>query len=184
MTTTPRLAADETYVDGRSSKRAAELLGYAKESGASVRTTSHGYIVPTDILPDGFDGDTLTEESRPAVHTEPGTDPDAANVYNVGQAPAHDTFAQAEESAAPVEATQAQDEELPATPETPGNDEVPNPETDEEPAEEFDPSKATVDEVIAYLDGADEAEVERVLAAEADGKNRKGIAEYTTEGEK
>jgi hypothetical protein len=149
MTTTPRLAADETYVDGRSSKRAAELLGYAKESGAIVRTTSHGYIVPTAILPDGFDGETLTEESRPAVHTEPGTDPDAANVYNVGQAPAHDTFAQAEE-----------------------------------PAEEFDPSKATVDEVIAYLDGADEAEVERVLAAEADGKNRKGIAEYTTEGEK
>jgi len=149
MTITPRLAADETYVDGRSSKRAAELLGYAKDSGATVRTTSHGYIVPTDILPDGFDGETLTEESRPAVHTEPGTDPDAANVYNVGQAPAHDTFAQAEE-----------------------------------PAEEFDPSKATVDEVIAYLDGADEAEVERVLAAEADGKNRKGIAEYTTEGEK
>ena len=149
MTITPRLAADETYVDGRSSKRAAELLGYAKDSGATVRTTSHGYIVPTDILPDDFDGETLTEESRPAVHTEPGTDPDAANVYNVGQAPAHDTFAQAEE-----------------------------------PAEEFDPSKATVDEVIAYLDGADEAEVERVLAAEADGKNRKGIAEYTTEGEK
>lgn len=149
MTITPRLAADETYVDGRSSKRAAELLGYAKDSGATVRTTSHGYIVPTAILPDGFDGETLTEESRPAVHTEPGTDPDAANVYNVGQAPAHDTFAQAEE-----------------------------------PAEEFDPSKATVDEVIAYLDGADEAEVERVLAAEADGKNRKGIAEYTTEGEK
>lgn len=149
MTTTPRLAADETYVDGRSAKRAAELLGYAKESGASVRTTSHGYIVPTEILPEGFDADTLTEESRPAVHTEPGTDPDAANVYNVGQAPAHDTFAK-----------------------------------QEEPAEEFDPSKATVDEVIAYLDGADDAEVERVLAAEADGKNRKGIAEYTTEGEK
>jgi hypothetical protein len=149
MTTTPRLAADETYVDGRSAKRAAELIGYAKESGAIVRTTSHGYIVPTEILPEGFNGDVLTEESRPAVHTEPGTDPDAANVYNVGQAPEHDTFAK-----------------------------------QEEPAEEFDPSKATVDEVIAYLDGADDAEVERVLAAEAAGKNRKGIAEYTTEGEK
>lgn len=152
MTTTPRLAADETYVDGRSSKRAAELLGYAKESDAVVRTTSHGYIVPTDILPDGFDGDTLTEESRPAVHTEPGTDPDAANVYNVGQAPAKDTFAKAAE-----------------------------------PAEEFDPSKATVADVLDFLEGADAEETQRVLDAEAAGKNRKGILDEfttTTEGEK
>lgn len=149
MTTTPRLAADETYVDGRSAARAAELLGYAKESGSRVLTTSHGYIVKTDILPEGFDGDVLTEESRPAVHTEPGTDPDAANVYNVGQAPAHDTFAKAEE-----------------------------------PAKEFDPSKATVDEVLDYLDNADDEEVERVLAAEKAGKKRKGILdEFTTDPE-
>jgi len=149
MTITPRLAADETYVDGRSAKRAAELIGYAEESGATVRTTSHGYIVPTAILPEGFDGDVLTEESRPAVHTEPGTDPDVANVYNVGQAPAHDTFAAAEE-----------------------------------PAEEFDPSKATVDEVLDYLENADDEEVERVLAAERSGKKRKGILdEFTTDPE-
>jgi hypothetical protein len=154
MTTTPRLAADETYVDGRGSATAQELLKLAKAAGkeGSVRTTSHGYIVPTDILPEDYEGTTLTEESRPAVHTEPGTDPDVANVYNVGQAPEFDTFAQTEEA-----------------------------------AEEFDPSKASIDEVKEYLAGADDTERERVLAAEADGKKRKGVLELsatTPEGDK
>ncbi|MBM4497537.1 hypothetical protein MWT96_20785 [Prescottella equi] len=39
----------------------------------------------------------------------------------------------------------------------------------------FDPTGHDVDEVNAYLDGADAAERERVLQAEADGKARKGI---------
>lgn len=39
----------------------------------------------------------------------------------------------------------------------------------------FDPSEHNGPEVIDYLKGADEAERERVLAAEAEGKNRKGI---------
>lgn len=47
----------------------------------------------------------------------------------------------------------------------------------------FDPSKHTVDEVIAYLGGTDGPTVtadewERVKAAEAADKNRKGIIEY------
>lgn len=41
--------------------------------------------------------------------------------------------------------------------------------------EPFDPSDHNGPEVIEYLKGADEAERERVLAAEAEGKNRKGI---------
>jgi hypothetical protein len=49
----------------------------------------------------------------------------------------------------------------------------------EEGDDEFDPSEATVVEVKAYLDGADEAERERVLAAETDGKNREGVLSYT-----
>lgn len=39
----------------------------------------------------------------------------------------------------------------------------------------FDPSDHTVDEVTAYLDSADDAERDRVLAAERAGKSRKGI---------
>ena len=152
MTTIPRLADDETYVAGRSSKRAAELLSLAETAGlkGSVRTTSHGYVVPSAILTEGeYEGQTLTEESRPAVHTEPGTDPDPAKVYNVGQAPEFDTFA-----------------------------------ADEEPADEFDPSQANVDEVLEYLDGADDTERERVLAAEKDGKARKTVLSYDPEGAK
>jgi hypothetical protein len=41
--------------------------------------------------------------------------------------------------------------------------------------EQYDPSDYTVDEVNEYLDGADEDEADRVLAAEQAGKNRKGI---------
>ncbi|MET9138897.1 hypothetical protein [Streptomyces parvulus] len=44
--------------------------------------------------------------------------------------------------------------------------------------EGFDPSKASQDEVIAYLDQADDNEVQRVKAAEAAGKNRRQIAAY------
>ncbi|MFJ3537051.1 hypothetical protein ACIPQA_16460 [Streptomyces sp. NPDC090109] len=43
---------------------------------------------------------------------------------------------------------------------------------------EFDPSKATQDEVITYLDQADDNEVQRVKALESAGKDRKQIAAY------
>lgn len=39
----------------------------------------------------------------------------------------------------------------------------------------FDPANHTVAEVREYLDAADETERERVLAAEAEGKGRKGL---------
>lgn len=42
----------------------------------------------------------------------------------------------------------------------------------------FDPSNHNVSDVLAYLSQADAAEVQRVQAAEADGKARKGIAEW------
>lgn len=68
-------------------------------------------------------------------------------------------------------------------------DEEPEPSTPAEPGAKspeqppFDPSQHNADEVIAYLDslGTDDsdavAEVERVIAAERDGKNRKTITE-------
>jgi hypothetical protein len=40
----------------------------------------------------------------------------------------------------------------------------------------FDPAVHTVDEVIAHLEGADDEERQRVLDAEADGKQRVTIA--------
>lgn len=49
---------------------------------------------------------------------------------------------------------------------------------DEEPSGSgsgFDPAQASVDEVNDYLAGADTNEVQRVLAAEAAGKARKGV---------
>lgn len=44
----------------------------------------------------------------------------------------------------------------------------------------FDPSKYTADEVVAYLDAEStpDAEAERVLAAEAEGKARKRVLDW------
>ena len=60
---------------------------------------------------------------------------------------------------------------------------VAEPDTPEVP-EVFDPSAHTVEEVLAYLQGIDDAdpeahdaEVVRVIEAEKAGKNRKGIVE-------
>lgn len=53
---------------------------------------------------------------------------------------------------------------------------------DENPeGSEFDPTTATVDAIKEYLDGADDTERERVLAAEAaSAKPRKGVLELAT----
>jgi hypothetical protein len=112
MPTKLTLADGETFVEGRSRDKAAELVKLAAAAGlkGSVRTTYNGYIVPSSILDD-----------------------------------------------ADADATEADDE-----------------------VETFDPSKATVDEVAEYLEGADETERERVLAAEAEGKKRKGVLDLAT----
>ena len=47
------------------------------------------------------------------------------------------------------------------------------------PIKLYDPSEHTADEVVAYLESADEGERERVQDAEAQGKNRKTIAEWS-----
>jgi hypothetical protein len=53
-----------------------------------------------------------------------------------------------------------------------------------EPAAQYDPADYTVDEVIAYLDKADDAEIARVKEAEKTGKKRTTILNYTAEGAK
>ena len=112
MSIAPKLADGESFVPGRSTELARELIEAAEAAGidaARIVTTSHGYVVPSELL--------------------------------------------------------AEEEE-------------------EEDANEFDPSKANVEEVKAYLEGADEAERERVLAAEATGKNRSGVLSFTSEESK
>lgn len=52
-----------------------------------------------------------------------------------------------------------------------------------DPAEPFDPADHTVAQVNAYLASAGEDERVRVLAAEAEGRNRRGIVEGPHSGE-
>lgn len=56
--------------------------------------------------------------------------------------------------------------------------------TEENVATQFDVTEATIDEVREYLDGADDTERERVLAAEAAReKPRKGVLDLATTSE-
>lgn len=137
----PKLTPTQSYVKGRSTATAKALIEAAGDRTGDVVTTSHGYIVPTELLGADHGFEVYTSEDRPAVPTEPGTTTDPNEATNV-------------RSTAPAEA--------------------------EEPAAEFDPSKATIDEVRDYVDNADDAERERVLAAEAEGKKRKGVLDLAT----
>lgn len=162
----PALAENETYVKVRSQKTAQRLLEAAGARGVEVRTTSHGYIVPTELLPeDHHDLELYVAGDRPAVPTEPGTSTNVDEVHNVGQA---------------ATAVAAEDVK------TEDSDPAAGEENAEDKAEQFDPSKATIAEVEEYLAGSDEAERDRVLAAEAAGKNRKGVLDLaeTPEGAK
>lgn len=51
------------------------------------------------------------------------------------------------------------------------------PVTEDEVADAFDPGEHNVDEVLEYLADATPEEQQRVLAAEAEGKNRKSLLE-------
>lgn len=139
----PTLADGESFVEGRSTETARKLVEAAGDRAGEVRTTSHGYIVPTDLVPDGVES--ITNADTAAVITEPGTSTNVEEVWNVGGAPT----AAAEQS--------------------------------EDAVTQFDPAEANVDEVNEYLAGADAEERERVLALEAEGKNRKGIKAPETE---
>jgi hypothetical protein len=117
----------ESYVDGRSEEKARELYELAEKKGidqSRVSTTSHGYIVPSELV--AKDDDAVTAEDQPAVVTEPGTTTDAEEAVNSGV--------------------------------------------------EFDPATHSVAEVKEYLEGANDAERQRVLDAEANSdKPRKGL---------
>lgn len=62
------------------------------------------------------------------------------------------------------------------------DDQTQTPETPDENLAAYDPSEHNVDQVTEYLEGADDAERERVIAAEKDGKARKTILDLANTG--
>lgn len=145
----------DTFVEGRSPKKAKELLDKAKaagESSSAVRTTTFGYIVPKSIL----DGEAKADAD------DGGDD----NLADAGPDSTDDSETQIEEQN--TEGDTAQGDEADAT----GDGD-----------EQYDPADHNADEVIEYLDTASAEERERVLAAEKDGKARKSVLS-STEGDK
>ena len=141
---TLNLADGESFVKGRSMAKAQELLELAGDRATEVRTTSYGYVVPTEILPEGYEA--ITKADLPAVTTEPGTSTNVDEVFNKGGEPTG----------------------------TPAKEEIEE-EGEEEGEALYDPADHTISEVEAYLEEADDEEHARVIAAEAEGKQRKGV---------
>ncbi|ALY10557.1 hypothetical protein FDH86_gp022 [Arthrobacter phage Tank] len=86
-----------------------------------------------------------------------------------------------------VERTEKAEEETPTTnqdgdQDPDGQDQNPG-DTPDEDLDAYDPSKHTIAEVTEYLEGADDAERERVIAAEKESeKPRKGILDLAETG--
>lgn len=154
---TLNLADGESFVKGRSAEKAGELLGFAGKGRTSeVRTTTGGYIVPSDILPEGYEA--ITNADLPAVRTEPGTSTNVDEVYNKGGEPKPKTDVSRETERETEDEGQGTGEEVPA----------------------YDPADHTISEVEAYLEEADDEERARVIAAEEAGKQRKGVLDLAT----
>ena len=172
---TLNLADGESFVKGRSTGKAQELLELAGDRATEVRTTSYGYVVPTEILPEGYDA--ITKADLPAVTTEPGTSTNVDEVFNKGGEPTG-TPAK-EETEEDADAAAAAEAEAQAKAEADAEAQAL---ADEQAAADaaaaaalYDPADHTISEVEAYLEEADDDEHARVIAAEAEGKQRKGV---------
>ena len=179
MALEPKLQDGESFVKGRSTAKARELVEAAKAAGlpdGSVVTVSHGYVVPSSLVESG---DAITAADQPAVLTQPGTSTNRDEVYNVGQAPVGaDPLQEATEAEADKNAEESRADGTEADADDDG-------ETADEDLEAYDPTAHTVDQVKEYLEGVDDEEFARVIAAEqATDKPRKGILDLAaTEGE-
>lgn len=171
---TLNLADGESFVKGRSAEKAGELLGFAgKDRTAEVRTTTGGYIVPSDILPEGYEA--VTNADLPAVRTEPGTSTNVDEVYNKGGEPTGDVSRETSDPDADAEA--ATEAEAAAKAEALADELA----REEVPA--YDPADHTISEVEAYLEEAEDDERARVIAAEEAGKQRKGVLDLAKTAE-
>jgi hypothetical protein len=173
MALEPKLNDGESFVKGRSTAKARELVEAAKAAGlpdGSVVTVSHGYVVPSSLVEGG---DAITAADQPAVLTEPGTSTNPDEVHNVGQSP--------EGTDALQEATEAEADKNAEESRVDGTEA----ETADEDLTAYNPADHTVDEVKEYLEGVDDEEFARVIAAEQESaKPRKGILDLAaTEGE-
>jgi hypothetical protein len=172
---------------------------------ALVRTTSDGYIVPKELggetgddknvleigmgvpekgystaLPDQDGGSDVNDQVAKNLmdDIQPVADAGAveAAILNQSEPTGAKTEGTAEGNGSQTvgdSAVLGQDFDKAAEDEKQGK--VDRPELPDPGTLEFDPSEHTVEEVKEYLDGADDAERERVLSAEADGKARKSL---------
>lgn len=131
-------------------------------------------------------------ERQASFEPDEPTDKEAVGDYDENTEPNHDTETPTvSEGGVRVTDEDAQESPADGTVRTANDarreaDETPTPvdEADEEEGEEqFDPSKHTVDEVWEHLESANDAERQRVLAAEREGKDRKAF-HSETEGDK
>lgn len=141
---------------GRSREKAAALLEVAAELGleGQVATTTDGYIVSDEVLK-GYEE--AIENAQADAQADVKAQADAVADADAEKRKAEDAAlsAKAEEV--------AKQAEIPEAP--------------------FDPSTHNVAEVQAYLEGADQAERDRVYAAELTGKARTSLV-ANTEGAK
>jgi hypothetical protein len=200
----PTLADGESFVEGRSGATARALLESAGERGAEVVTTSFGYILPTDLVPEGVSA--VTNADTAAVITQPATQNNVEDVTNVGGArtsPADQDddlsegpnrvpgMAEGTDGGYPESVQTATEAEADRNAEESREDLTGEKEADvpsENPdGDQFDPTAVTIAEVKDYLAGADDVERARVIDAEkASAKPRTGVLELAAipEGDK
>ena len=134
-------------------------------------TTAQGGVNPEegDIAQDGtVTPSAARRQAADGGNTVESNDPDST--------PTPRAEAEAPDAGNPV----SDADEGPVTPRTGSDDSARETATS---ADQFDPADHNVDEVWEYLESADDAERQRVLAAERDGKNRKAF-QSETEGDK
>lgn len=191
----------DAYIQGRSPEKSRELLEAAESAGidpALVRTTSDGYIVPKELGGDTGDDSNVLEIGMGVPTKGYSTAlPDQDGGAEVNEQVAKNLLddVQPVEDAGAVEAAILNQSE-PTNAKTEGTAEGNGSQTvgdsavlgqdfdkvaqDKEqglmnPADLFNPNDHTVAEVKEYLDGADDAERQRVLAVEAEGQKRKTL---------
>ena len=155
MGTTLHLADGEEFILGRSREKATELVELAAAAGLK------GSVKTTYngyIVPSVIFTHGVPDEDA-EKHEEPGTTPDKI---------AEEILTDPAKADEDVDADADTDEDA-----------------DENKAVQFDPTAATIAEVTEYLDGADDDERARVIAAEsASAKPRRGVLDLaaTKEG--
>jgi hypothetical protein len=100
----PHLGDGEAYVEGRSEETARKLFEAADKAGidtALIFTTSHGYVVPKELVAKkGKKG--VTADEKPEAAKEPDTTPDSDEAVNTPDPEEEGEFDPAEHTVAEV----------------------------------------------------------------------------------